>query len=47
MTNLRAVGFNCTLKPSPADSSCGLLLSDVMAQLAEHDVDGENAWTRS
>lgn len=37
---LRALTLNCTLKPSPADSSCDLLAAQVLAALAEHGVDG-------
>lgn len=40
MTTLTALALNCTLKPSPADSSTGLLLSQVMTALGEHDVTG-------
>jgi multimeric flavodoxin WrbA len=36
-----ALALNCTLKPSPAPSSTGLLLDQVMAALAEHGVTGE------
>jgi multimeric flavodoxin WrbA len=32
--------LNCTLKPSPAPSSCELLLSQVMSELANHEVTG-------
>ncbi len=35
---LRAVAFNCTLKPSPAATSTGLLLSQLCEQLETHDV---------
>jgi len=38
---LRALGLNCTLKPSPAPSSTGHLLGQVMAALAGHGVTGE------
>ncbi len=41
MASLSAVALNCTLKPSPAKSSCELLLSHVLAALADHDVEGE------
>jgi multimeric flavodoxin WrbA len=35
---LTALALNCTLKPSPAESSTDLLLSQVGDALAEHDV---------
>lgn len=38
---LRALALNCTLKPSPADSSCQLLAQQVLDALAEHGVAGE------
>jgi multimeric flavodoxin WrbA len=38
MADLRAVAFNCTLKPSPAESSCELLLTHLLSHLAEHGV---------
>jgi multimeric flavodoxin WrbA len=41
MASLNALALNCTLKASPAESSCELLLSQVLAQLGEHDVGGE------
>ncbi len=41
MAALNAVALNCTLKPSPAKSSCELLLSHVLSNLADHDVHGE------
>lgn len=37
---MRATLLNCTLKPSPAASSCDLLLAQVMSELAAHDVSG-------
>lgn len=40
MTALTALALNCTLKPSPADSSTDLLLSQVMTELGTHDVTG-------
>lgn len=36
---LRAVALNCTLKPSPAESSCDLLLTQILAALSDHDVE--------
>jgi multimeric flavodoxin WrbA len=41
MTALRAFALNCTLKPSPADSSCELLLTQVLNQLSTHGVEGQ------
>jgi multimeric flavodoxin WrbA len=41
MTALRAIALNCTLKASPEESSCELLLSELLAQLGEHGVEGE------
>src|SRR3978361_607434 len=38
---MRVLALNCTLKPAPAESSCELLLSQLLEQLAEHDVSGE------
>lgn len=38
---LTALALNCTLKPSPADSSCDLLLKQTLAALQEHGVKGE------
>lgn len=38
---MRAVALNCTLKASPAPSSCELLLEQVMEQLRSLGVDGE------
>lgn len=38
---MRAVALNCTLKASPAPSSCELLLEQVMEQLRTLGVDGE------
>ncbi len=38
---LRALVLCCTLKPSPAESSSELLGREVLAALADHDVDGE------
>lgn len=37
---LKALALNCTLKPSPEDSSCQLLVDHLLAHLAEHDVEG-------
>lgn len=41
MANLRALVLNCTLKPSPAESSSELLATEITAALSEHDVDRE------
>lgn len=38
---MRAVALNCTLKASPAPSSCELLLEQVMEQLRSLGADGE------
>jgi multimeric flavodoxin WrbA len=38
---LRALVLGCSLKPSPAPSSSELLGREVLAALADHDVDGE------
>ncbi|MCR2827582.1 flavodoxin family protein [Microbacterium sp. zg.Y909] len=38
---LRALVLNCTLKPSPAESSTDLLAQQVLDALAAHDVTGE------
>ncbi|MFT4212263.1 MAG: flavodoxin family protein [Microbacterium sp.] len=40
-TPLRAIALNCTLKPSPAPSSTGLLLDQVLAAFAAQGVIGE------
>jgi len=39
MSSLRALVLNCTLKPSPAESSTELLATEVIAALAEHGVE--------
>jgi multimeric flavodoxin WrbA len=39
-TPLTALALNCTLKPSPADSSAGKLAQQVLDHLAEHGVAG-------
>jgi multimeric flavodoxin WrbA len=41
MAKLKALALNCTLKPSPEESSCELLLSELLAALASHDVESE------
>ncbi|MDX2376528.1 NAD(P)H-dependent oxidoreductase [Microbacterium sp. LRZ72] len=38
---LRALALNCTLTPSPGESSTGLLAHQVLEQLAEHGVETE------
>lgn len=38
---LTALALNCTLKPSPADSSCDLLLKQTLTELQGHEVTGE------
>ncbi|HIZ51478.1 MAG TPA: flavodoxin family protein [Candidatus Pseudomonas excrementavium] len=39
--SLTALALNCTLKPSPADSSCDLLLKQTLAALQEQGAQGE------
>lgn len=39
--SLTALALNCTLKPSPADSSCDLLLKQTLAALQEQGAHGE------
>ena len=41
MAQLRALVLNCTLKPSPQESSSELLGTEIVAALADHDVDAE------
>ena len=41
MENLRALVLNCTLKPSPTESSTDLLATEIIAALTEHDVQSE------
>jgi len=41
MEPLRALVLNCTLKPSPAESSSELLATELIAALAENDVSSE------
>jgi hypothetical protein len=41
VTTLRALVLGCSLKASPALSSSELLGREVLAALADHDVDGE------
>jgi multimeric flavodoxin WrbA len=41
VATLRALVLCCSLKPSPASSSSELLGREVLAALADHDVDGE------
>ena len=38
---IRALALNCTLKPSPARSSTGLLADQVLAAIGEHGGQGE------
>jgi multimeric flavodoxin WrbA len=38
---LRALALSCTLKSSPEESSSELIAREVLAELANHDVDGE------
>ncbi|MAL97022.1 flavodoxin family protein [Hydrocarboniclastica marina] len=37
--SLSAIALNCTLKPSPEESSCGLLLSQVQQEFQRHGID--------
>jgi multimeric flavodoxin WrbA len=41
MSSLRALVLCCSLSPSPAESSSELLGREVLAALADHDVEGE------
>ncbi|MEV1289098.1 NAD(P)H-dependent oxidoreductase [Micromonospora sp. NPDC049679] len=41
MSTLRALVLCCSLKPSPASSSSELLGREVLAALADHDIDGD------
>ena len=41
MEPLRALVLNCTLKPSPTESSSDLLGTELISELAKHDVDAE------
>ena len=41
MENLKALVLNCTLRPSPAESSSELLATELIAALAENDVSSE------
>lgn len=41
MTKPHAVALNCTLKPSPAESSTDLMIAHVLEELAAHDVSSE------
>ncbi len=36
-----ALALNCTLKPSPSESSTGIMLDLVLTELAKHGVEGE------
>src|SRR5262245_62131718 len=38
---LKALAFNCTLKPSPAPSSTDKLLQELLAALSAHEVTGD------
>src|SRR5215217_1870378 len=39
--SLTALALNCTLSPSPAESSTQLMIDQVLAELKRHDVQGE------
>ena len=41
MASLRALALGCTLKKSPAASSSDLIAREILAALADHDVDGD------
>jgi multimeric flavodoxin WrbA len=41
MDPLHALVLNCTLKPSPAESSTELLATEITAELGRHDVEAE------
>ncbi|EGD44090.1 divalent cation-transport integral membrane protein mnth (bramp) [Nocardioidaceae bacterium Broad-1] len=41
MTSLSCLILNCTLKPSPGESSSALLGSQILSALMDHDVKGE------
>ncbi|MGI8900706.1 MAG: flavodoxin family protein [Nocardioides sp.] len=41
METLQALVLNCTLKPSPAESSAELLATELIAALAQHDVSSD------
>ena len=41
MASLRALALCCTLKKSPAPSSSDLIAREILAALADHDVDGD------
>ena len=41
MTALHAVALNCTLKPSPAESSTDRMVAHVFDALSKHDVSVE------
>ena len=38
---MKALAINCTLKQAPAESSCELLLTELLAEMREHGIDGE------
>ena len=40
-SRLAALALNCTLSPSPAESSTQLMIDQVQAALREHDVTGD------
>ena len=41
MEQLTALVLNCTLKPSPSESSTDLLSTELIAALREHDVQSD------
>jgi hypothetical protein len=38
---MKALAINCTLRRAPAESSCELLLVELLEQMRGHDVEGE------
>jgi multimeric flavodoxin WrbA len=38
---VKALAINCTLKRAPAESSCELLLTELLKEMHQHGVDGE------
>ena len=41
MASLRALALCCSLKKSPTPSSSDLIAREILAALADHDVDGD------
>lgn len=38
---MQALALNCTLKPSPMESNCELLLGELLKEMSEHGVESE------